>query len=183
VKLVNTLYIGLLAVLSTLNVDNFGATERWPLEAAPNESQERLAIDYVRATRSRDLEALRELYYEPSLLCRISQEVITVDQLLRIMLNADIPDEYELSVSEYVVRNEPSELDKIVGAPISEYLVTPTHEMKLRFQIYDETKEYTLGWSTHTISMLEKEGRWYFVLSCPGSGYSKFLDMRSRENN
>ena len=81
------------------------------------------------------------------------------------------------------MRNESSELDKIVGAPVFEYIVTPTHEMKLRFQVYDETKEFPYGRSILAIRMLEKEGRWYFVLSCPGPGYSEYVNLRSKQKN
>ena len=175
--------MGLFTVLLASYVEDSGATERWISDDVPNEAQNILAGDYVRATRSRDMDALRRLYYGPSLLCRFYPELISVDQLLSVRLDADIPEEYELTVSEYVVRNEPSEFDKIVGAPVYEYILTPTHEMKLRFQVYDETKEFPYGWNTHVIPMLEKRGRWYFVLGCPGPGYSEYINLRSKQKN
>lgn len=183
VKFVHIIIMGVFAVLFIIDVEDSGATDRGISEDVPNEAQKHLARDYVRATRTRDLEALRSLYYEPSILCRFYSEPEYIDQLLRVRLDADIPDEYEITVSEYVVSDEPSELDKVVGVPVYEYLVTPTHEIKLRFLVYDETKEFPRGWSTHAIRMLEKDGRWYFVLGCPGPGYSKFDRMRSRQKN
>ena len=178
-KLAHTMAMALLTLLCVLNVAELDATERWISEDAPNEAQRILARDYVQVTRSHDLEVLRRLYYEPSLLCKNHPENISVDQLLKNRIDIDIPDDYQLSVSKYVVRNEPSELEKIVGEPLVEYVVTPTYELKIRFEVHDKTKEFPFGKKMLAFRMIEKEEGWYFVFECLGPGYSEFVKLRS----
>ena len=78
VNYVPILAMGLLAILFIFDVDDSGATENWISEDIPSEAQKLLAADYVLATRSRDLEALRRLYYGPSLFCRYYQDLMQI---------------------------------------------------------------------------------------------------------
>ena len=149
------------------------AEGRWLSGSPPNKAQLELASKYIKASRSGDLEALKELYFPPSLLCE--DKSIPLNDALKMRIAKDIFDDYQVSIKDYEIQTSSSLLEETLGIePIVAYSVQPTHVLKIGFKVYDG------GVSIKYFRLIEKNERWYFVLDCPGPGYPEFLELKEK---
>jgi len=78
------------------------AEGRWLSGDSPNKAQLHLVSKYIKASKLNDLEALKKLYFPPSLLCK--DQSISLEDALKARIAKDIPDDYEVSIKDYEIR-------------------------------------------------------------------------------
>jgi hypothetical protein len=127
-------------------------------------SQSKLVTAYIKASRLKDTNQMRALYYAPSFSCNPKYDNRPIDSFLDARLDYNIPDDYQVGVSKRT--SEKGLLDKLVKEDISEYVIEPSHEITIALDTRDESRGFKIVEHFLHFDILSIDDKWYFIYEC-----------------